>query len=175
MYETEDELSWMQRLLDASSERAGAHLRSIFDDGKRLSARQVSTYLQGVRQVAAAVVTSKGEPRVAPIDAVLFHGRFCLSTDSRSLRARRLARDPSISMTYFEEADPMIVVNGKVAFVRNDHPDFEAVDAEWTKAYGTSTLELSETVVFIRVEPARMLAYAMHPEKFPSPDTRARS
>ncbi len=168
MYETEEELEWMQRLLDSSSERAGTHLRSVFGEEKRLSARQVSLFFQGVRQVAAAVVTGKGEPRVAPIDAVLFHGRFCLSTDARSLRARRLARDPAISLTYFEGADPMVVVNGKAVFVRSDHRDFEALDAEWKKAYGTSTLELGDTVLFIRVEPSRMLAYAMHPERFRS-------
>lgn len=157
----------MQRLLDDSSERAGAHLGSVFGREKRLSARQVSAYLQGVRQVAAAAVNSRGEPRVAPIDAVLFHGRFYLSTDAGSVRARSLSRNPAISLTYFENAQPMIVVHGKASFVRKGHAAFPALDSEWKKAYGKSVLELGETVLFVRVEPSRMLAYAAEPEKFP--------
>ncbi len=157
----------MQRLLDASSERAGAHLQSIFGADKRLSARQVSRHLQGVKQVAAAVIGRNGEPRVAPIDAVLFHGKFYLSTDAASLRARSLSRNPAISLTYFESADPMIIVNGRAAFIRKNDVSFAALDSEWKRAYGTSILELSDTVLFIRVDPSHMLAYAMHPRRFP--------
>jgi uncharacterized pyridoxamine 5'-phosphate oxidase family protein len=167
VYETESELQDMQRLLDASGERVGPHLASIFSKDKRLSARQVSTYLQGVKQVAAAVVNSEGEPRVAPIDAVLFHGRFYLSTASSSVRARSLLRKPSISLTYFENAQPMIIVHGRAAFVRKEDDQFALLDNEWKKAYGASTLELSDTVLFVRVEPERMLAYAFHPERLP--------
>jgi len=166
VYETESELEEMQRLLDASNERAGGHLRSVFGAEKRLSARQISHYLRGVKQVAAAATNKKGEPRVAPIDAVLFHGKFFLSTDATSLRARSLSRNPAISLTYFEGADPMIVVNGRAAFVRKDDPNFEALDAQWKKAYGTSILELGDTVLFIRVDAVHMLAFAMHPERF---------
>ncbi len=166
MYETETELDEMQSLLDASSDRAGEHLRSIFSPDKRLSARQVSRYLLGVRQVAAAAVDRRGEPRVAPIDAVFYHGKFYLSTDATSLRARSLSKNPAISLTYFENSDPMIIVNGKAAFIRKDEPNFSALDAEWKKSYGTSILELGDTVLFIKVEPSGMLAYAMHPELF---------
>jgi len=167
VYETEAELDELQRLLDASNERSGAHVRSIFSADKRLSARQVSRHLQGVRQVAAAAVNRRGEPRVAPIDAVLYHGKFYLSTDATSLRARSLSRNPAVSLTYFEGADPMIVVNGRAAFIRKNDPGFPALDSEWERAYGTSILELGSTVLFIRVDASQMLAFAMHPERFP--------
>jgi uncharacterized pyridoxamine 5'-phosphate oxidase family protein len=168
MYETEMELNDLQRLLDSSTDKAGTHIRSIFDDGHRLSARQVCLHLQGVKQVAVATVSSRGEPRVAPIDAVFFHGKFYASTDVRSLRARHLAARPALSLTYFENADPTIIVHGRAEFVRKNQADFAALDSEWVKRYGTSVLGLSDTVFFIRVEPTRMLAYALHPERFPS-------
>jgi hypothetical protein len=166
VYESEIEVIGLQGLLEHSMGRAGPHVRSIFDRSHWLSARQVCLHLQGVRQVAAATVTSKGEPRVAPIDAVFFHGRFHLSTDSKSLRARHLAKRPAVSVTYFEGADPVIIAHGRAVSVKKGEGEFPALDYEWMKAYGKSTLEISPTVEFIRVEPTTMLAYAFHPERF---------
>jgi len=166
MYESEVEIIELQGLLDRSMSNACSHLQSIFNRNHWLSARQVCLYLQGVKQVAAATVTSKGEPRVAPIDAVFFHGRFYLSTDSRSLRARHLTKRPAVSVTYFESADPVIIVHGRAVFIQKSQPEFHILDSEWVKAYGRSILELSETVGFIRVDPTTMLACAFHPERF---------
>ncbi len=166
MYETEQELGELQLLLDRSMNRAGAQVRSIFADENRLSARQICTYMQGVKQVAAATVSSRGEPRVAPIDSVLFHGKFYISTDLLSFRAKDLRKRPAISLTYFESADPVIIVHGAAAFIEKDHQSFASLDSEWVKAYGKSILQLSETVTFIQVESRTMLAYAFHPERF---------
>jgi hypothetical protein len=166
MYESEAEIIDLQQLLDYSMKNASAHVRSIFNRNNWLSARQVCHYLQGVKQVAAATITSTGEPRVAPIDAVFFHGKFSLSTDSRSLRARHLVKRPALSVTYFEGADPVIIVHGKAEFIKKNEPEFTDLDSEWAKAYGKSLLELSENVEFIRVEPTTMLAYAFHRERF---------
>lgn len=71
-----------------------------------------------------------------------------------------------MSVTYFESADPVIIVHGKAAFIQKNDVDFQSLDSEWVKAYGKSTLEISPTVEFIRVEPKIMLAYALHPERF---------
>ncbi len=168
MYETEEELNELQFLLDRSMDNAGAQVRSIFRDEHRLSAPQLSIHMRGIKQVAAATVSSKGEPRVAPIDSVLFHGKFYLSTDLKSLRAQHLRKRPAVSLTYFESADPVIMVHGVATFIEKDHPSFAGLDSGWIKAYGKSILELSGTVVFIRVEPKTMLAYAFHPERFSS-------
>ncbi len=166
MFESEAELSQLQGLLDRSMKDSGAHLRSIFKREHWLSARQVSLYLQGVVQVAAATVNSRGEPRVAPIDAAFYHGRFHLSTDIGSLRARHLSKRPALSLTYFEGADPVILVHGRAVFIPKDKPEFAALDSIWVKQYGKSILELSGSVLFIRVDPVKMLAYSFHPERF---------
>jgi uncharacterized pyridoxamine 5'-phosphate oxidase family protein len=166
MYESDVEIIELQSLLNSSMDNAGPHVRSIFDRNQWLSARQVCLHLHGVKQVAAATVTSKGEPRVAPIDAVFFHRRFYLSTDSKSLRARHLIKRPAVSVTYFEGADPVIIVHGKAMFIHKTDSEFGILDSEWIKAYGKSILELSQTVEFIRVDATTMLAYAFHPERF---------
>jgi hypothetical protein len=166
MYESAEELIELQELLDRSSSKTGAHMRSIFKLEHRLSAPQVSAYLRGVRQVAAATVNSKGEPGVAPVDAVFYHGKFCLSTDRRSLRARHLSRNPALSITYFEGADPVIITRGRAEFVEPSQPEFGLLDREWTSAYGKSILELSSGVIFIRLMPTRMFAFSFHPERF---------
>lgn len=156
----------LQELLTRSMDNAGAHVRSIFTREHWLSARQVCRYLQGVRQVAAATVNSRGEPRVAPIDAVFYHGKFCLSTDSRSLRARHLSKRPAVSVTYFEAADPAIIVHGRAGFIRREDENFGPLDSEWMKAYGRSTTSLSESVEFIRVKPQIMLACSFQPQRY---------
>jgi len=69
-------------------------------------------------------------------------------------------------VTYFESADPVIIVHGRATFMQESQPGFLILDSEWVKAYGTSILELSQTVGFIRVDPTTMLAYALHPERF---------
>jgi hypothetical protein len=170
MYESANELNELQRMLDASASTEGAHMRSIFKPEHRLSASQVSSCLQGVIQVAVATVSSKGEPSVAPVDAVFYRAKFVLSTDKKSLRARHLARNPALSVTYFEGADPVVIAHGRARFIGPDDPEFADLDKEWVKAYGSSILGLSNSVVFVRLEPRLMFAFAFHPERFK--DTR---
>jgi len=169
VYETEEELEWLQALLDESQRRSGPHVRSIFGRERTLSARQVSLHRRGVKQVAFATVNSAGEPRVAPVDSAFFHGRFHISTDSRSFRAKNLRKRPDLSLTYFEGADPLIIVHGIAVFIETNQPEFGQLDSEWVKAYGKSTLELSDSVAFIRADPTTMLAYSFHPERFLPP------
>ena len=119
--------------------------------------------------MAAASVSLRGEPRVAPIDAAFLRGKFYLSTDAGSVRARHLGRRPSVSVCYFEGADPVIIVHGTASFIRRGQPPFEKLDSIWEKQYGKSVLELSDSVVFIRVDPAKMFAFSHNPGRFPSP------
>lgn len=44
MHETPEDLAGLQRLLDDSHARGGAHLRSIFTDERRLSAERMYTF-----------------------------------------------------------------------------------------------------------------------------------
>jgi Pyridoxamine 5'-phosphate oxidase len=165
VFETEEELAALQELLDASFARAGEHILSTFDSGHRMSAPQVSGF-QGMRQVAVATVNSRGEPRVAPRNASFIHGMFILAANSKSTMVGRLARRPSIGLTYFED-DLMIVLHGTALPFRRESPGFESTRPEWERAHGKSLRELGDINLLIRVDAANMLAFAQFPQSFP--------
>jgi len=65
VYETDEDLRWLQNLLDRTLASANPHLTSIVSPERRLTVRQVVRYLQGMKHVAFATVNARGEPRVA--------------------------------------------------------------------------------------------------------------
>jgi hypothetical protein len=89
--ETAADIAWLQALIDASHARAGAHLRSIFDDDRRVAASDLPARLDGVQILHLATVTSACEPRVAPVDGLFIHCRWHFGTAPGALRARQLA------------------------------------------------------------------------------------
>src|SRR4051812_35953164 len=95
-------------------------MRGIVTDGHRLTARQLATYLQGTRHVTLATVTSRGEPRVRPLDALFVHGRFLLGTAREALTARHLARQPAVSLSYLEGERIGVVAHGVAAPLDRD-------------------------------------------------------
>jgi hypothetical protein len=78
--ETAEELAAMQALLDRSHGGASEHLRSIIDDQRSLSAREIAGLMTGMRVVSFATVTARGEPRVSALDGHFLHGHWTLST-----------------------------------------------------------------------------------------------
>lgn len=138
MHETDDDVAWLQALIDRTFARANPHLAKIVKPERRLTARQVVTYLQGTKHVAFATVNERGEPRVAPLDGVFVRGRFTVSTGARAARLRHLRANPACSAAH--------VVGDDI---------------------GSSPFSWGDGVVFMRVEPTSMWAYAFHPENFP--------
>ncbi len=165
MFENEAELAELQRLLDASFDRAGGNLLSTFDASNRLSAIQLSGF-QGVRLVAVATVNSKGEPRAGPRSAAFLHGRFYLAANTASLMVKRLATKPAVGMTYFED-HLLIIGHGKAVPLRKGSSGFEEVRPEWEKASKGGRDALGGIDLFIRVDAANMLAFAQRPERYP--------
>jgi hypothetical protein len=47
------------------------------------------------------------------------------------------------------------------------HAGVEEIEPIWREIYGSSPFEWGEGVVFMRIEPSSMWAYAFHPENFP--------
>lgn len=91
MRETPEDLGELQSLLERSIEQAGPFLRSSFEMPEHsLNAQQLANHLQGLPTVAMATVTARGEPRVAPISAIFYRGRFHIPT-VRSDRASAVA------------------------------------------------------------------------------------
>src|SRR5919197_560121 len=102
MFEAEGEIAVLQAMFDAHLARANSHMLGIVTRERRLSARQVVRYLEGTRHVAFATVTSRGEPRVSPLDALFIHGRFTLGTAGRATKVAHLRRNPACSAVHMD-------------------------------------------------------------------------
>ncbi len=167
MFETEAEIDALQALIDRSFAGAGAHLHAIMSPHRRLTARQVVRYLQGIKHVALATVTARGEPRVAPLDSLFVHGRFVVTTGGRSKRLGHLRARPAVSLTHVIGDDVAVVVNGRAEIVERNDPRAAGFDAIATEIYGSSPFSWGEGVVFIEIQPQTMFTYAPHPDRYP--------
>jgi hypothetical protein len=167
VYETEDDLSRLQELLDRTFASANPHLASIVSPKRRLTARQVIRYLQGTKHVAFATVNERGEPRVAPLDGVFVRGRFTVSTGARAARLRHLRANPACSAVHMDGDVVGITVNGHATLLEEGGPGVDELDRVWTEIYGSSPFSWGDGVVFMVVEPTSMWASAFHPENFP--------
>ncbi|MHB8648009.1 MAG: pyridoxamine 5'-phosphate oxidase family protein [Thermomicrobiales bacterium] len=168
MHETPEEMERLQSLLDRSIERAGPFLRASFEMPEHsLSAEQLARYLQGIQNVAFATVTAKGEPRVAPIGSLFFHGRFHIPTVATAARTRMVTARPAVSLTHFVGDDLAIIVHGSATVIPVDHADFAALEAMQRAASGSSVHDWGEGV-YLRVEAATLVTFARYPEQFPA-------
>jgi hypothetical protein len=122
MLETDEELERIQQLLDRSAEGAGAHLRSIITDDRRLTARQLSQRLPGMCLLALATVTADGRPLVGPVDGYLIHGSFHFSSGRDSVRMRHLATRPAVSAVYLPGDELAVTVHGRAEIFEISDP-----------------------------------------------------
>src|SRR5262245_57882391 len=102
MFETSDELTRLQALLDASHARSTEHLRGIIHDDRTLSAVQIAGLLTGMKVITAATVTATGEPRISAMDGHFLHGTWTFSTSRTSAKARHLAKRPAVSVAHVD-------------------------------------------------------------------------
>jgi hypothetical protein len=161
MRETAADLERLQALLDESVAKASPFLRRSFEMPERsLSASELAARLDGLIVVSLATVTAKGEPRVAPIDAVFLRGRFYVPTVAQAARARHLARRPGVSVTYYEGRSLAVIVHGRAAAVGPDEEQFDEVEQIRLAEGGESILGWSGDPIFLRVEPDVVYTYA---------------
>ena len=113
MLENPAEIDRLQQLLERSAADAGAHLRGIVTDERRLSAAQVIERLQGMRLLTVATVTADGRPLAGPVDGYFLHGSFYFSSGRNSVRMRHLAARPAVSATYLPGEELAVTVHGR--------------------------------------------------------------
>jgi hypothetical protein len=165
VFETDEEIAELQRLFDRTMRTANPHMRSIVTPERTLTARQVVTYMQGTKHVVFATV-DEGEPRASPLDSLFIHGRFTLSTGTRASKVRHLRANPACSAVHMDGDRIAVVANGRAEWIGRDHPDHEVIHGTWERHYGSSPYTWGD-VVFFRLEPVRMWAYAFEPSHFP--------
>lgn len=167
MFETESELAELQRLFDATLVRANEHMLSIVTPNRRLTARQVSAYLTGTRHVAFGTVNSRGEPRVSPLDALFIRGQFHMGTGRGATEIAHLQVNPACSAVHMDGDRVAVTVNGTVEWMPRDHSDHDELIQIWIATYGSEPYLLGD-IVFFRIQPASMWAFASNPSEFPS-------
>ncbi|MDA4134215.1 MAG: pyridoxamine 5'-phosphate oxidase family protein [Thaumarchaeota archaeon] len=165
MFETEAELAELKRLLEASFEKTGERVNGIYGADKRLSAQQLAGF-RGVKLLAVGTVNAKGEPRVAPRGAAFLHGKFYLAANLGSITVRRLARNPMVAITYFEN-HLLLMGHGSAAFLPKSDAGFKGISPEWKKAFNGGRDALQGIDVFLRVDATHLVAFAQHPERYP--------
>lgn len=166
MFETETEIQDLQALLDRSMAGAKPHLTSIVSDERRLNAKQVVTYMQGVKHVTLATVTKAGEPFNGPLDGWFIHGHFIVGTAGGSLRVGHLKRNPAVSVCHLDGDNIGVWAHGKAVFLGADDPLCKEYIDIATKTYGSSPYTWGDIAV-IKVEPRVLFAYAFEPSKYP--------
>jgi hypothetical protein len=166
MRETDADIERLQRLMDDTLAHAGTHMAGIVTLEKRLRASQLVRYLDGTKYVAFGSVTPAGEPRVSPLDALFVRGRFTLSTDTSAERVTNLRHNPACSLVHMVGDTIAIVVHGRAEWIQRDHPDHDEIHSMWTTTYASDPYGWGDEIVFFRVEPAAMWAYAQRPNDF---------
>ena len=166
MFETEEELSELQALIDRSFEGMGSHMAGIVKPERRLSGEQVALYLQNVKHVSLATVNSRSEPINAPLDGWFLHGRFVVSTSVDAVRARHMRKRPAVSLTHVDGDEIGMWVHGEARFLDREDPLPRDYDAAAMAVYGSSPYSWGENIVVIEIQPRQMFAYAMDPTKF---------
>jgi hypothetical protein len=162
MRESAADLMRLQAVLDRSVERASPFLRSSFQMPQRSpSAAGLVARLHGLLTVSLATVTAKGEPRVAPIDAVFLRGLFYVPTVAQAARARHLAGRPGVSVAYYEGRTMAVIVHGQARVVAVGEEPFDELEEIRLTAGGESIAGWSGDPVFLRVEPDLIYTYAV--------------
>jgi hypothetical protein len=169
MFETQAELDELQALLDASLSGSTAHLRSIVTPGERtVGARRLVDVLTGMRTLSIATVTASGEPRISGIDGHFLHGRWVFGTDRSAAKARHLAARPAVSVAHLRGEELGVFTHGAVEVLNPaggpPDPAWPAILGHLTDHYGRSPLTFGGDVVYYRLRPHWMVAYAADPD-----------
>src|SRR5947209_634618 len=124
MRETLEDIERLQALLDTSIQRAGAFLRRSFQMPEHsLTAQRLIDYWLDVQAVALATVTTRGEPRIAPIGSLLYRGEIYIPTVATAARTRHVMKRSAISLTLFRDNELAIIVHGYAAIIDTDHAE----------------------------------------------------
>lgn len=159
--ETADDLAQLQALLDQSHAEAGEHLRSIITDERRMTAEEVAEALTGMRLLALATVTQRGEPRVGPVDAFFYRGRFWFGSSPTSARFRHLRSRPAVSATHVPDESLAVTVHGRATTVDVRAPEHARFRAICVASYGPDWEDWGAGAQYARIDAHAMFTFRM--------------
>jgi len=169
MHETPDDLTALQALLDGSFERAGAHLRRITTDERRVDCVQLCERLQGMRLLVLATVTKYGHPLNGPVDGIFYRGHFYFGSAPDSVRFRHIATRPWVSATHLPAEEFAVTVHGMAVPIDVRDPAEagfrNALLGVYVPRYGEQWEQfLDSGVQYARIDAERMFTFSMPSE-----------
>lgn len=169
MLETEADLKDLQNLLDRSRAAATTHLRSIINDDRALSAHDIVSLLDGMKVIALATVSARGEPRISALDGHFLHGTWTWSTSGSAAKARDLAQRSSVSVAHIDGERLGVFAHGRAHRLEPSDASWGATLAHLTTHYGGSPLEWGDDIRIYRLVPSWMVGYAFEREQLLAP------
>lgn len=164
MHESPADLERVQRLLDESHRSMGEHMRSILTPERRLDAKDLVDRLQGMRLLSLATVTSKGEPRVGPIDGLFYRGEFWFGSTPESVRFRHIRRRPSVSAVHLESEAFAVTVHGTATLIEVNAAGYREFRDYCIDIYGEGWHEWGAPAQYARIDADRMYTYYLRDE-----------
>jgi hypothetical protein len=166
MHERPEDLSELQRVIDASFAAAGSHLREIATPERRLDAGQLAARLTGMRLLVLATSTRDGRPINGPVDGIFYRGRFHFGSSPDSLRYRHLCERPAVSATHLPDESLAVTVHGdaeRVDVHAPEHAEFKQTLLDiYTPRYGNEwAAMLDGGAWYSRINPHRVLTFSM--------------
>ncbi|MDQ2952294.1 MAG: pyridoxamine 5'-phosphate oxidase family protein, partial [Chloroflexota bacterium] len=144
------------------------HMRAITQPDKyALTAKQVVRLLEGMKTVAVAAPSPRGDPLVAPMDGWFLHGKFFFSSSGDAVRIKGLRRLPRASIAYFEGERFLINAHGRVVLMFAGLPEAAEIDAMFKEHYGGSAFDWSHEGVYVRLDADRFFTYSRTTAEFP--------
>jgi hypothetical protein len=172
VHESPGDIEALQRLLDRSYARAGAHLLEIHTADRRLGAEQLSERLSGMCLLALATTTADARPIVGPVDGIFYRGAFHFGSSPDSLRFRHIRMRPHVSACHLPGEEFAVTVHGRAVpvDVRADaEAGFRRALLEiYEPRYGPGWEEfLDSGPVYARINADRMFALAVASARLP--------
>lgn len=164
MWETPEELSALQHLLDRSFASSSPHLRSIMEPNRRLNADRLVADLPSPAVLNIATVTAHGEPRVSAVDGHFLHGRWYFSTAGDSPKARQLRARPAVSAAYTPRDGYGVFCHGSAHGLDRDDERRMFIE-HCTEVYGRSPETFGPGVAYFRIDPTWLTAFAFPQEE----------
>jgi uncharacterized pyridoxamine 5'-phosphate oxidase family protein len=163
MHETPEDLAALQELLDSSYASGGEHLLSIHSPERRLTAARLAEMLTGVRVLALATVSAKGEPVAGPVDGLFYRGRFFFGSSPESVRFRHIRERPAVSAVHTVGEELAVTVHGVARELDVRAPGNEGYLDYLREIYPRwdSWWPADKTPPYAEIEPRRMFAFFM--------------
>lgn len=158
MWETAEELTTLQHLLDLSFDKASEHLLAIMTPERRLTAELFVAELPSPAVLNLATVTAAGEPRLSAVDGHFLHGRWYFTTDAGSPKARQLHARPAVSASFTPRDGFGVFCHGLASLLDGDEK--QMLRDHFTATYGADP-ETWGTIAYLRIDATWLVAFAM--------------